>query len=279
MAHPDPGAVPRRPQHISSIAHLFLQDDLPGVPDVPGEEVAPQTAASLAVATPGVTAISAFATAGLTTGSSRPVILSEDRELRWSANSFLPAGLAEIRRTSAKDESHRNIWSIASGFVESGTGPMGWNHLGCLGQAELAHLESLAAVRGLVEQPLAGADGLIWCLLVRDAGRFGPSYLLGRLVELIQPARIGVLVFPDGWSEAGRPGWLDEIRQYDFERQDPRILNCCREVAKLVCGNIPLTIHRVEGINNLKESFSTDESTDSLWLRVGDEMATGPLEC
>lgn len=274
MAHPDPGAVPRRPQHISSIAHLFLQDDLPG------EGNKSLTAScELAVVTPGVTAISAFAAAGLAMGSTRPVVLSEDRELRWSANSFLSTGLAQIRQFPGQDESHRNTWKITTDCVEPDSGPVHWNHLGCLGQADLAHLESLAGVRGLVEKPLAGADGLIWCLLARDAGRFGPSYLLGRMVELVKPARIGVLVFPDAWSEAGRPGWLDDIRQYDFERQDPRILDRCREVVKLVCDDVPLTIHRIDGTDNLKSSFSTDRSADSLWRTVGDLMATGAVEC
>lgn len=274
MAHPDPGAVPRRPQHISSIAHLFLQDDL-------AKEVrAPHSATcELAVATPGVTAISAFATAGLATGSPRPGVLSEDRELRWSANSFLPSGLAEFRPGASKNESHRNTWNIAAEFVDPGTGVVHWNHLGCLGQADLAHLESLAAVRGLVEKPLSGADGLIWCLLARDAGRLGPGYLLGRLVELVKPARIGVLVFPDAWSEAGRPGWLDDIFQYDFGRQDPRILNRCRRVIELVCENIPLTYHCIEGTDNLKSSFSIDGAGDSVWRSVGDRMAIGPREC
>lgn len=274
MVRPDPGAVSRRPHHISSIAHLFLQDSFPE-----GDAEHQTVVCDLAVATPGVSGISAFAAAGLAAGSSRPVTLSEDRELRWSAKTFFPAEQAQVRRTTGGGNIHRNNWAIGGDSCSSVPGTARWNHLGCLGHAELAHLESLAAVRCLVDQPLVGADGLIWCLLARDAGRFGPGYLLGRLVELIKPERIGVLLFPDAWSDAGRPGWLEDIRQYDFDRQDPLILKHCEDVAKLVCGQIPLTVHRIEGRDNLKESFSGDRITDSLWRRVGDRMMSALPEC
>ena len=274
MARPNPGAVPRRPHHISSIAHLFLQDNLTGA------DADPQTAVcDLAVATPGVSAISAFAAAGLALGSSRPVTLSEDSELRWSAKTFLPAEQAQVTSPSGGENFHRNNWTMAPDSCPPVPGPVRWNHLGCLGQAELAHLESLAAVRCLVDRRLAGADGLIWCLLAQDAGRFGPSYLLGRLVELIKPERISVLLFPDAWSDAGRPGWLEDIRHFDFDRQDPFIMKRCEDVAKLVCEEIPLMFHRIEGPDNLKESFSGDGLTDSLWRRVGDRMMSPLPEC
>jgi len=274
MARRNPGVVPRRPHLISSIAHLFLQDNLTGT------DAEPQTAVrDLAVATPGVSAISAFAAAGLARGSSRPVTLSEDSELRWSAKTFLPAEQAQVTNSPGEEIVHRNNWNMAPDSGPPVLGSVRWNHLGCLGQAEMAHLESLAAVRCLVDQRPAGADGLIWCLLARDAGRFGPSYLLGRLVELIKPDRIGVLLFPDAWSDAGRPGWLEDIRHFDFDRQDPFILKRCEDVAKLVCEETPLTFHRIEGLDNLKESFSGDDLTDSLWRRVGDRMMSPLTEC
>lgn len=274
MARPDSGAGPRRPHHISSIAHLFLQDS----PAERNED--PQTLVfDLAVATPGVSAISAFAAAGLALGSSRPVTLSEDSALRWSARTFLPGEQAKVPSPSGEENFHRNNWTLAEDTGPSVPGLVRWNHLGCLGQTELVHLETLAAVRCLTDQPLVGADGLIWCLLAGDAGRFGPSYLLGRLVELIKPERIAILLFPDAWSDAGRPGWLEDIRQYDFDRQDPFILQRCEDVAKLVCEDIPLTFHRIEGPDNLKESYSGEGMADSLWRRMGDRMMPTLPEC
>jgi hypothetical protein len=275
MAHPDPGAVPRRPQHISSIAHLFLQD---GSLRQEAPLASPRT--DLAVATPGVSAISAFAAAGLAAASSRPVTLAEDTQIRWSAKNYLPDELVQqLPATGAKDD-YRRAWTFRPAGAEiSRDRTVRWNHLGCLGRIELAHLESVAALHGLVAPPRLAVGGLVWCLLAGDAGRFGPGYLLGRLVEIVRPDHLAILVFPDPWAGAGRPGWLDAIKRFSFAEQDPRLMTRCREVAGLVCRDIPLSMHPIEGMDNFPDSFLADDGENSLWKRVGDRILSGPTEC
>ena len=154
-----------------------------------------------------------------------------------------------------------------------------WSHLGCLGPVGLAHLESLTVARSMTDLPLKGSGGLIWCLLAEEAGCFGPSYILGRLVELIRPERIKILLFPDAWSDAGRPGWLEKIHRYEFKPGDREDLTRCAELAELACDGIPLKIHRVAGSDNMTGSFEGDGERKSLWERVALGMMADGSGC
>lgn len=286
MVRPDPGAVSRRPHHISSIAHLFLQDN--GLDD--GREPAAGTI-DMTVATPGVSPISAFAAAGLALGSPRSATLSEDDQIRWSAGTFLAREEGGARVHSCREEVHRNIWAISQDtaqgapmkqegeFASAGAREIRWSHLGCLGQAELAPLESLAVARSLVDLPLNGSGGLVWCLLAKEADRFLPGYILGRLVEVIRPGQIRILLFPDAWSDPGRPGWLKEIRRNEFSHDDSESQIRCAELAELACDGIPLKIHRVAGSDNLTDSFGANGEPKSLWRRMVLSMMADSSGC
>lgn len=255
MARSESGAVPGRPHHISSVAHLFLQED-PAAREA--ETTGPDC--EVAVAAPGVSPISAFAAAGLAQGFPRAATLYETPVLRWSARTFFP-----------KDE---QAPGIMVGTPASGSGQR-WCHLGCLDQAGLVHLESLAAASSLVDLPMTGSGGLVWCLLAREAGRLNPSYLLGRLTEQIHPRRLEILVFPDAWADAGRPGWLEEICRGRPLGRDCDRLRRCVEIAQRACGPIAVGIHEVTGADNLTRSFTENGQGGSLWRQLTDTLMNG----
>ncbi len=279
MARPEPGAVPRRPHHISSIAHLFIEED--GARDLSPE------VRDIAVGAPGMSPISAFAAAGLALGSRRAVTLAEDSHIRWSAGTFLAQEKSRVIVHPDRKESPRNTWTISAASAaatpdleddrSSPTGAQGirWNHLGCLGPAELAHLESLSFGRSLMDLSLNGSGGLVWCLLTKEADRLGPSYVLGRLVELIRPERIWILLFPDAWAEAGRPGWLEKITGSELIPEHSGYLSRCAELVDRACGEVPLEIHRVRGPNNLAGSFGGNGQRNSIWHQVARGVLAG----
>jgi len=286
MSQPDPGILPRGPQHISSIAHLFFQEGVSA-----GEGEASPGALEFAVAAAAGSPVSAFAAAGLALGSPRPATLTEDNRLRWSASNFLAREEGEARALSRCDEVDRNIWNIPPSAGESPGVPGGkpsdlawnrefrWSHLGCLGLAGLAHLESLAASRALIGSSSTSADGLVWCLLAKEAGRFGSSYILGRLVELMRPKQIEILLFPDAWSMAGRPGWIEAIGGNEFRRADAENQTRCAELGAMVCGRIPLVFHRVTGQDNLTGSFAVNGEKNSIWKQIVFSMTAGRSGC
>ena len=258
MARPEPGAVPRRPHHISSIAHLFLEED--GAPE------SSAAVREVAVAAPGTSPVSAFAAAGLALGSNRPATLSEGIQIRWSAGTYLAR-----EKVPDPKETQRSNWTILPDTKADP--PIHWKHLGCLGPSGMAHLESLSVGHCLMDLSLDGSGGLVRCLLAREADRFAPSYILGRLVEMIRPDRIWILLFPDAWAEAGRPGWLEKISSNDLGSDDPGDLTRCAELVDRACGMVPLEIQRVRGEDNLAASFNGKGNRDSIWHRVARGVA------
>jgi len=92
-------------------------------------------------------------------------------------------------------------------------------------------------------------------------------------VEVLRPDRIWILLFPDAWADAGRPGWLEDISRNDSGSDDPGDLARCAELVDRVCGNIPLEIHRVIGANNLAGSFNGSGGRDSIWHQVARGVA------
>ena len=122
---------------------------------------------------------------------------------------------------------------------------------------------------------LNGSGALVWCLLSKEADRLGPSYILGRLVELIRPERIWILLFPDAWAEAGLPGWLENITRSDLICDDPGNLSRCAELVDRACEEIPLEIHRVRGSNNLAGSFGGNGQRYSIWHQVARGVVAG----
>lgn len=241
----------------------------------------------VAVASPGISPISAFAAVGLALSTPQSVSLFENRNLRWSARTFLPRDqeAAGIRvGSSAEDQDHWTLdrRSLAGGAVPregespfAGTSRIRWRHLGCLTETDLAHLESLAAARSLVQVPDTGSGGLVWCMLASQGGLLETSYTLGRLVGQLRPRRLEILLFPDAWADMGRPGWLEEIRRKETIPEDPGSTSRCAELAALACGGISLEVHRVVGSENLIRSFGVGGKRDGLWQRVARNMNTG----
>ena len=140
-------------------------------------------------------------------------------------------------------------------------------------------LESLAAVRSGGLLPGTRSGGLVWCLQEDEAGRFGPNYFLGRLAEVVQPGRIEILLFPNAWSSAGQPGWLDEIGSTASLRYDSENLAVIAELAKKSCDGIPVGIHQVAGPDNLAANFSRAGESGSLWRRVAVTMIADQTGC
>jgi hypothetical protein len=276
MARPANGAVPRRPHHISSIAHLFLEEGVPGLAQEPGRDFL-----RCAIAAPGGAAISAFAAAGLALGSPGAAILSEDERIRWSAATyFRRAGdPGRIRQEDADDRS--NTWAVSAGGGEPWSRSPGikWSHLGCLGPSELRHLESMAAARSAEPLRRSCADGLVWCLQEDEAVGFGPHYLMGRLAEVIRPRRIEILLFPNAWSSAGRPGWLDEIRAAGSLRLGAETLDAILALGRTACDGIPLQTHQVAGKDILAPGSGDAGGSGSVWRRVAGSLAAEPAEC
>ncbi len=283
MARTDSGAVPKRPHHISSIAHLFLEESRPGIVGDSTRDIC-----QCAVAAPGGAAISAFAAAGLALGSSGSSTLVEDNRIRWSAGTFLISEGGHGRVFAGEDGDHRNTWTIAAekrgrnSAAQPEAAPargIQWNHLGCVGRTEMAHLESLAAVRTAGLLPGNGSGGLVWCLQEDEAGQFGPNYYLGRLAEVVRPDRIEILLFPNAWSSAGQPGWLDEICTIAALRYDSSDLARIVRLAEKSCDGIPVGVHQVAGEDNLAAGFSRAGQEDSLWCRVVGAMIAGRAKC
>lgn len=265
MTQPEPGAVVRRPHHISSIAHLFLQDADPdkGRP--------PVTVREFAVATPGKAPVSAFAAAGLTMAHDGPAELAEDSRLLWSASSYLGAPEENPRLRNVHHQTGRTVWEMAAD-PDGLPAPVEvrWRHLGCLEAADLVHLESWVAIRGFLPHPGIAQGGLVWCLLSSQISQLDTSYFLGRLVDILCPGRLTILVFPEAWSRALRPGVGDS--PIPDEAPADVDLDRCADLARRACGDLPIRIHLVAGDDNRPGSFVAGGRAGSWWNRVESEL-------
>ena len=112
-----------------------------------------------------------------------------------------------------------------------------------------------------------------------EAGQFGPNYYLGRLAEVLKPDRIEILLFPNAWSSAGQPGWLDEICNIAALRYDRDNLAGIARLAEKSCDGIPVGVRQVAGEDNLAAGFSRTDQNDSLWRRVVGTMIEGLAGC
>ena len=265
MSQPDPGAASQRPHHISSVANLFLQDE------VRGAQESTRSRLEVVVASPGETPASALAAAGVFLGAPVGASLVEDARMRWSAATHfrqdedLPAveevaGPLPAKRWERGPRSRRAVSCC---------------HLGCLGQDKLGYLEAVASTRPLNGSGHGGVDYLVWCLLHREVGLMVPAYLLGRLAEVLGPQQVRVLIFPDSWARAGLPGWLDEIHAEDINRWSSEVFKRTRDQVQMVCGPIAVAADAVGGVDNLARGLVTRDSSQSLWRKLGAEMVAG----
>ncbi len=72
-----------------------------------------------------------------------------------------------------------------------------WLNLGRLTEPALRALEANHTWCEGTRCPLAGRDGLVWCLRVSEIESLHVAYVLGRLVSVCRPAQVQVLLFPD----------------------------------------------------------------------------------
>jgi len=195
----DRGGQGRRPHHISSIAHLFFDDDdSVGDGDKSGRR-------ELTICGPGSGRLVAWVCAGLVRAlAAEQVILAESPRLAWSATSYLEdlslvplAGqggdsrfwqvnaqappLGSVQNTARSDPGNGSGWIIARN-----AGSLGNERLGTL---EAAHLASQILGRGF-----SGGDLLVWCLTMREAISLGAIHTLGRVLALLDPGQVEILV-------------------------------------------------------------------------------------
>lgn len=235
-----------RPQHISTVAHLFFQSrsDPEARPAAGGDR-------DIAVGSPGFSAVAAFAAAGLAAGTrcggagrlnADDVFLQEDRARLFSAASYLEP--AELEEQPAADRTRS--WRLVDG--DPGQGHRGatpgsrvvWRHLGPVGSAALARMSLLITDRSLADLETGGGDGLVWCLLENEAASLRSAMLLGSLVYLLQPARVEILVFrgfADGPPDHRRLSAAGSVRH-----PERRSL----EIARRACGELPLAATLVD---------------------------------
>ncbi len=236
----------RLPHHISSIAHLFFDDDEGSV-----RPTGPVTVRSITVTGFNDSRISAYACASLVTatrvlatgGDARGVRLEEDPAVPWSAKSFLARGPSANGESSEKGGTGTIIWNWPADVAEPDSAPLvRWVHLQAVGSESLAALEMRA---GNGRNPLARARGrgdLVVCLLAREMGCLGPAFRLGRLMGLLAPRRLEILVFPDFWATGGAavPGTGQRDDRGDGVSED--LLKRCRSLTRAVAGACPVSI-------------------------------------
>lgn len=195
------GDGPGRSRHIDAIAHHFLSDGEPG----PGPAL---VCRDIAVATPGCGRLAACAAAGLGLAGARHEphswgsCLVEDEALPWSAFSYLEgAAPASLPPEAAADlpEGVRSRWLPGRG----GDGAMtrGWLRWRLLGEAAATSVANWEAGRGLPVSACAAGPrwaSLVWC--VTAGGAAAGEGRLGRLVDLLRPARVEILVVPEAWD-------------------------------------------------------------------------------
>lgn len=230
------------------------------------------------VASPGVSPVSAFTSAALAMGSPGSVKLVEDLHMRWSSSTFLGSAKDGNRKIHGSEEDRSHIWNVGSG-VDSGCGGLELKHLGCVGENDLAHLESLAATGSLAGMPPPGEVDLVWCQVINETGLLSSGYVLGRVVQLLKPGRIRVLVFPDAWSGAGRPGWIEDVVQDDPDLNREDLLALIGEIAGSVCDGGTLDIRCVGGGDNSVKSFTGEDVSDSFWRNEALEILKDPAVC
>ena len=116
-------------------------------------------------------------------------------------------------------------------------------NLGPLGAARLADLEAARSWREEFGCPVAGRDGLVWCLLPHEVGSYRCAYALGRLAAACRPRRVVLLIFPDCRATAVVTPAADSAATSDPSAGDCSAawLRRCGTLAKAVLPRVPVT--------------------------------------
>ena len=258
-----------RGHHIADVVHHFLSDGHGACSRVaPAAETGSAPVRFFAVAAAGRNPTAAVAAAGLATGivpelrggvrQRTAVFLRERPGQRWSAFNYLHDRDDDVSQRVV-DCTHGGPRQggcaglggglIVAGRVAAGrpfTEPLpvvNWLNLGPLGAARLADLEAARSWREEIGCPVAGRDGLVWCLLPHEVGSYRYAYALGRLAAACRPRRAVVLIFPDCRETAAVAPAADSAAT-----SDPSAVDCsaawlqrCTALAKAVLPRVPVT--------------------------------------
>ncbi len=258
-------ATERQPHHISSIAHLFFDEDEMGEP-LSGAI----SDGEIVVTGFNETRISAFACADLVTGAqlhaatnrAQSIQLVEDTEQSWLAESFLSADV---------------IAAVKTDFVETGS-TLRWTHLAAIPDQDLTNLETLAGAQNAVPvgwsmQPSNSRRRvLVACLLEKELGQWGPAFRLGRLTGMLAPDQLEIIIFDNSWEQnSDRPG----AGMPSNIVATGGLLEKCRNLTSAVAGACPMTItplcSRTEGSNS-----STRPVLQKLAARLTRDISVDP---
>ena len=223
-----------RSHHISSIAHLFLADEV-----VASDPKPMDWGASFCVAgaqRSGVTALVASRLASLAggwgqgkgrAGQAGRVLLWEDERTPWSYHGYL-TGCHLEERSRGQFLLPFPVWPVShwpfctkvmevlprdtneSGSSFPADGPVVVvQHLGHVDESTVRHLQRCVTSPSGQNHGLKGALGgqnLIWCLVGASSLSLVSCSRLGRLVNFLGVRQLFLLVFPDCWQGLGMPG-------------------------------------------------------------------------
>jgi hypothetical protein len=226
---PPTGRRDDRDHHIAAVIHHFLSDEVGRCPgsSAPPEPQCAAPARLLAVAAAGDNPTAAVAAGrlvaaatGAAAGRDRVAVYLRERPgLNWSAFDYLHRGEGGAARTgvAARYGGPRGGCAHLAGCRVTAGGPppgvrsaaplrvIDWLNCGHLTSEQLADLEGARRWREEVGCPVAGRDGLVWCLMPHEAGSRAAASALGRLAAICRPLRIVQLVFPAGWKPVAEP--------------------------------------------------------------------------
>lgn len=255
--------------HIADVVHHFLSD---GDGECSRTEPAAETGSApvrfFAVAAAGRNPTAAVAAAGLATGivpelrssvrRRTAVFLREWPGQRWSAFRYLRSRdggasqrVVDCTRGGSRPGACAGFGGslVVAGRVAAGrplTEPppvVNWLNLGPLVAARLADLEAASSWREEIGCPVAGRDGLVWCLLPHEVGSYRCAYALGRLAAACRPRRVVLLIFPDCWATAAVAPSVPSAVTSDPSAVDRSAawLRRCGTLAKVALPRVPVT--------------------------------------
>lgn len=205
------GGADRRPHHISSIAHHFLDETT----EVSHE---PVKVREMTFCGPGRGSLIAWVCAGtLRHLVKQGVLLAESATLPWSAASFLQdlplIDFSEPDHPAICTGEDSRFWSVPvdEGVSQLNSQPWGATpellirNLGTLNNHQLTHLEAAAMQPSSLGGSCSGSDLVLWCLTPSEANSLAGAYTLGRALALMKPRHLEVMVLPENFLQAGSP--------------------------------------------------------------------------
>jgi len=255
--------------HIADVVHHFLSDGHGECSrGTPAAETGSAPVRFFAVAAAGRNPTAAVAAAGLATGivpelrgdvrQRTAVFLRERPGQQWSAFNYLHGrdadGSQRVVDSTHGGSRQGGCAGLGGGLIVAGrvvagrplTEPLpvvNWWNLGPLDAARLADLEAARSWREEIGCPVAGRDGLVWCLLPHEVGSYRCAYALGRLAAACRPRRVVLLIFPDCRATAAVARAVPSAATTDLSAVDRSAawLRRCSALAEAVLLRVPVT--------------------------------------